>query len=343
MQFANAPKPAKPEGGTPRPSRMTLENVVRGKRRRPPRVFVYGAEKVGKSTFAAGAPSPVFFGKDEGTDELDITRLPTPRSFADMMRGLDLVIASAQEQGWKTLVIDPINWLEVLVHRAVAAETGTEFSAFEHATPALAKWRIFLEKLERVWDAGLGIVIVAHAAVKRVELPDLPAYDRFEPAMSPRPAGLFLQWADAIMFARQETIVRQGKKHERSKATTTGYRVLLTEMQPSYLAGNRMGLPAELSLSWDAFEAARSSGAGERMTAEIRAIAAELEAAGDEGLAAKVARYLDEKASLPELLNKLRERRERMLDAREATDAEKPEGAASDDKTTDTNNEGAES
>ncbi len=318
---------------------MILANVTKGKRRRPPRVLVYGPEKIGKSTFASGAPNPVFFGKDEGTDELDVTRLPQPRSFGDMMNGLALVRSEAKAQGWETLVVDPVNWLEVLIQRAVAQETGEEFSAFDHSTPAFAKWRMFLERLESVWDAGIGIVLVAHSAVKKVELPDVPAYERFEPAMSPRIAGMLLQWVDAIMFARQETLVRTGKKHEKTKAVTSGYRLLETEMQPAFIAGNRCGLPPQIPLSWDAFDKARLAGSADRNLDEIRAIAAELEGLGDAGLVAQVESYLESKASRVEILNKLRARRERALAAQEPVAEEKPEGGepTSDTEPTDTN------
>lgn len=339
MQFANQPQPAassSPETSpakpapkqAPKPSRMILANVTRGKIKRPPRVFIYGAAKIGKSAFAAGAPGPVFFGKDDGTDELDVGRIPRPRSFKDMLDGLTLVRNEAKSEGWKTLVIDPINWFEILIQRAVSIEVGAPFDAFEHSTPAMAKWRVFQEAIERLWEMGMGIVFIAHEGIKRVETPDVPAYERFEPAMSPRPAGLFLQWVDAILFARQETTVLTGK---RGKGRTNGYRYVETEMQPSFVAGNRYGLPARMDLSWEAFADARDEGSAQRNLDEIREIARELEGLGDTGLIAQVEGYLESKASRIEVLNKLRARRERTLaelDAADAKAAEKPEARA---------------
>lgn len=326
MQFPNQSQPATPGKPAGKPSRMVLANVTKGKRKRPPRVLLYGPEKIGKSTFASGAPSPVFLGKDEGTDELDVTRLPQPRNFSDILAGIDLVGREGKSQGWKTLVVDPLNWLEILVQRSVIGP-GETFDPFSHATAAMAKWRQILEALERVWNAGFGVILLAHSVVKRVELPDVPPYDRFEIAMSAKPAGIFSQWVDAIMFARQETIVSASKKSERSKATSSGYRMMMTEMHPAYHAGNRYSLPATLDLSWQAFDDARRAfalGESEAIT-EIKAIATELAGIGDEGIEAKVAEYLESGAHVYELLNKLRARRERL---RPTDELEKPEARA---------------
>ena len=37
-----------------------LESITRGKENKPPRLFVYGQEGVGKTSLAASAPNPVF-------------------------------------------------------------------------------------------------------------------------------------------------------------------------------------------------------------------------------------------------------------------------------------------
>ena len=41
-----------------------------------PRVLVYGVEGIGKSTFAAGAPSPVFIQTEDGLGSLAVDHFP---------------------------------------------------------------------------------------------------------------------------------------------------------------------------------------------------------------------------------------------------------------------------
>ena len=47
-----------------------LENIRRGRESKPPRILAYGVEGVGKSTFAAAAPNPIFVQTEDGLGEI---------------------------------------------------------------------------------------------------------------------------------------------------------------------------------------------------------------------------------------------------------------------------------
>ena len=49
---------------------MPLTNVHTGRRQRPPRLFIYGIEGIGKSSLAASAPNPIFLPTEDGLDEI---------------------------------------------------------------------------------------------------------------------------------------------------------------------------------------------------------------------------------------------------------------------------------
>ena len=51
----------------------------------PVKVVLYGPEGIGKSTFAAKFPSPVFIDTEGGTKKLNVNRLPQPTSWAMLM------------------------------------------------------------------------------------------------------------------------------------------------------------------------------------------------------------------------------------------------------------------
>ncbi len=69
----------------PKPSRMALSELVKGRRAKPIRTLLYGVEGIGKSTFAANAPSPIFVGAEDGTDHLDVTRFPMPETWQEVL------------------------------------------------------------------------------------------------------------------------------------------------------------------------------------------------------------------------------------------------------------------
>jgi hypothetical protein len=59
------------------PPRMSLAAVRRGPIAEPMRVLLYGVEGIGKSTFGAAAPAPIFLGAEDGTAELDVPASPS--------------------------------------------------------------------------------------------------------------------------------------------------------------------------------------------------------------------------------------------------------------------------
>ena len=48
-----------------------ISSITKGREAQPPRIMIYGSEGVGKSTFAALAPNPVFVQTEDGLSEID--------------------------------------------------------------------------------------------------------------------------------------------------------------------------------------------------------------------------------------------------------------------------------
>ena len=48
-----------------------LEHIQTGRENKPPRIMLYGQEGVGKSTFGASAPAPIFIQTEDGLGEID--------------------------------------------------------------------------------------------------------------------------------------------------------------------------------------------------------------------------------------------------------------------------------
>jgi hypothetical protein len=50
--------------------------------------MIYGAEGVGKSSFAALAPSPIFIQTEDGLGEIDTSRFPLCKTFDEVIQQL---------------------------------------------------------------------------------------------------------------------------------------------------------------------------------------------------------------------------------------------------------------
>lgn len=282
------------------PKRMTLGNVRRGRIKAPFRLLCFGAEKVGKSTFSAGAPKPIWLGKDSGTEHLDIERMPQPETWRDVLEGLAEVEANGYASGYRTLVVDPIGWLEPLAALDVTGDPSVSLATWgggygKGFAAALDRWRVFVKATERVWESGMNIIFIAHAQVKKFEDPEGAGYERYELALENKAvAGLLKQWVDAILFVRREAFGKVDPNTKRAKAYGSAARMLHTEWSPAYDAGNRFNLPPEMPLSWPVFAEALERGQvrNDELVAQIEAGLREL---GDAEVEKKVRAWLEQR------------------------------------------------
>ena len=238
-------------------SRMTLSNISRGKQERPLRVIIYGVEGVGKSTFAAQAPNPVFLCAEDGTSHLDVSRFPSPRNWNEALEAVKVL--THEDHTFKTLVVDTLDWLEPLCWQFICQQNGKQsvedFGYGKGYVMAVEQWRAMLGRLDTLLRTRrMNIVMVAHAAVRRVDDPQTGPFDRYRMKVHEKSADVLREWVDAILFARHEvkTIERNGKM----RGMSSGVRLLHTTWTAAYDAKNRFDLPETLPLAWDEFEAA---------------------------------------------------------------------------------------
>ena len=99
-----------------------LSRLRKGKQEQPIRLVCMGIEGVGKSTFAAGSPAPIFLTTESGTAHLDIDRLPHPEAWADVMSALAELHDAPHD--FKTLVVDSVTGLEPLLWACVCTDNG---------------------------------------------------------------------------------------------------------------------------------------------------------------------------------------------------------------------------
>lgn len=236
---------------------------VKGKKARPRRVLAFGQEGIGKSTFGAMAPKAVFIPTEQGLDDIDheVVEEQPPRTFADVMGQLAKLYE--EEHDRQTLVVDTLDALQRFIWAAVCQRTGvTHIEKVEKGFGkgyiyALDEWNQFLAGCDALrTDRGMHIVLIAHASIKRFEDPNTEAYDRYIPRLQERASELIREWCDEVLFATYKTFTRQsdeGFGKTRTLGIGTGERVLRTTHRPSHVAKNRLNLPDEIPLNWNAY------------------------------------------------------------------------------------------
>lgn len=243
----------------PRTRRMTMAKVTKGPQLRPPRCAVYGPPGIGKSTFASGAPEPIWIPFDDGTQHLDIQRFPRPESLQDVQDALDELLTSEHDR--KTVVLDGLAELEALIWRHVCAVNNwanIEEPGFGKGyTAAMDWWRDIFAMLARLHSRKeMGIILIGHSRVRTFSSPEVESYDRYQFQLNDNAAALIQREMDYILFAREAVYLDKGTD-KRVRGRNSGNRVIETQGRAAYDAKSRPSLPTPLPLSYQAFAEAR--------------------------------------------------------------------------------------
>lgn len=231
-------------------------NITRGKKQEAQKVVLYGPEGIGKSTFAAQFPEPLFIDTEGSTSNMDVMRLDPPSSFSMLLEEIKYV--KEHPEVCRTLVIDTADWAEQLCITEFCAKkqiAGIEDIGYGKGYVYVAEdFGRMLNLLEEVKQRGIHIVVTAHAQMRKFEQPDeMGAYDRWELKLQKKDAPMLKEWADMVLFANYKTIVvnvdNQGAAKGKNKAQG-GKRVMYTEHHPCWDAKNRHGLLPEIPFTF---------------------------------------------------------------------------------------------
>lgn len=232
-----------------------MYSISRGAEPKPLKCAVYGAEGVGKTTFAAQWPDAVFIDVEDGSGHYDVARMPRPQTWGEM---LDEITWCAMSPDVGTVVVDTVDAAEALCIRHVLDEHDAK--GIEQVGGGYGKGYTYLaEEFRRLTDAldgcvanGKNALVVAHAQIKKFEQPDeMGAYDRWELKLQKKCAPIVKEWCDLLLFANYKTDL---VKDENGKYRPSGgkRRVMYASHTAAYDAKNRLGLPDELPFEFDA-------------------------------------------------------------------------------------------
>jgi len=236
-----------------------LQQVQSGRQARPRRVMLYGTHGIGKSTFGAFAPQPIFLQTEDGLGEIDCDRFPLAESFEMCMQALAELYTA--EHNYRTVVVDSLDWLERLIWADVCRQRSIDniedIGFSKGYVYALSQWREILTGLDALRnDRGMTIVLLAHSRIERFENPETETYDRYVPRLHKHASAIIQEWCDEVLFAsyRVHTKVNdEGFGKKKAKGIGTGERLIRTMERPAHVAKNRLNLPEELPLDWNEY------------------------------------------------------------------------------------------
>ena len=251
-----------------------LSSIKKGVEHKAPRIVLLGVEKIGKSTFAAGADNPIFLPVkgEEGVDDLDVAKFPRAETFDDVLTAVATLIKEDHE--YRTFIIDSVSALEPVIWAKLCDEDNVDsIEKYDKGfgkgyTAAANKMGDLMEGLDRLRSKGISVILIGHVKVKRFDDPLGASFDQYQFDLNERIQLKLQRWADSILFANSETIVKSEEvgfnKEKKIGKDLTGARYLFTQKRPGHPGGGRGvygRLPYKLPLSWEAFTNAASEAA----------------------------------------------------------------------------------
>lgn len=241
---------------------ISLASIQRGKKEQPIRMIIYGSDGVGKSTLAAGAPSPIFLDVEDGLGALDVDSWKI-ESFDELMEAIGVLYDGGHE--YKSVVLDSLDWTERLVWNKVIAdynktaekpaEVITDLPFGKGYALALDYWQQLKDGLEALrLTHGMHIILIAHYKIAKITPPDmLEQYDKYTLDLNDKAASLFKELVDICLFMNFKIQTTSVKKDGMSKTKITkavGENVIMGYFRdrPAAYAKTRYELPDEVEL-----------------------------------------------------------------------------------------------
>lgn len=214
-----------------------LSKATTGKRKKPLKICIYGAEGVGKSTCASLCSDAIFLATEDGTNNIDCTRVELNTAIETLQAAKECA-----ESDFKTVVLDSADWFEKQIEEALREENfKTDYG--KGAIEVDRRFGKLLEQFDACVNAGKTVILIAHQEVRKAEDVGGNTWDQIKPKLSKRACERMVEWCDLVLHLKREDFVRTEEgEFGRTKgvATTTGRRILCSSSHPSYVAKTRI-------------------------------------------------------------------------------------------------------
>lgn len=273
-----------------------------------------GDNGVGKTTFAASFPGVLILDLEDGSKHLDVSRISAEKlKTLSEFRGY-LTSLKETKHDFQTLTVDSAESLESLIFKAVCDEgqcdsielyEGGYGKGYQRSREIMSEIMYDLQELRR---RGITSIIIAHSQMKTKTDPVVnQTYDRMIMRCNDKMAAIIRDLSDNVFYATYKVLtVKDGGK---TKAFGDGQRIMYTQPRPGFDAKNRLELPHELPLSYDAFvEAAfgnNEESKPESVLADIQAMSDQLDDKMKKTVAEQLKKFKNNPSKLKEIKNRL--------------------------------------
>jgi len=226
---------------------MTLPSAVLTEEdMRAPKGIVYGPPGAGKTTYGAGAGKSIIVDCENGAAHVKCARTPYLPDWPSIKKWLDALAVDADDYG--TVVVDSVDWLLRRIEEHVSGVDGSptgmkqtlnrSHGGYGNGKQVLKNfvYQYLLPTLDRIVNAGVAVVLLAHATRREITTIDGVTVEKSAPEIHTDLANTMVEWSDFVGAIR---IVGESRE--------------LVLFETGQLLGkNRYGITEPLPLSWQA-------------------------------------------------------------------------------------------
>lgn len=227
---------------------------------RAPIVLAYGVDGVGKTSFAAEFPSPLYLPTAGERAPSDVD-LPTPGVLESAQDLWDVVgYLLGGEHDHKTLIVDSADGLEPILNAVTCERIGADsIDSNDKGSPAAfgrgdvqadVEWDMFMDACDDLAAAGINVVILAHPEIKRFDSPITDPYDRYQIKLRKRAAAIVRERSDIVAFLNYRVSLKEkevGIKKKVTHAEGGKERQIHLVEGAGFVAKNRYSMPEAIT------------------------------------------------------------------------------------------------
>ena len=210
-------------------------------------VLVYGATKIGKSTWCSNADRAVFLSTEPGLNSLEVFQVPI-RSWDELLAACGEIAEGNHE--FRTVILDTVD----NAYRMCAEHVCRKFKVEHESDLGYGKGfaltnNEFQRVLNKLAFMPCGLYLISHSQEVEIET-RTGKYNKTVPTLPEKARKIVLGLVDMVLYCDIETVAG-------TEGRTVARRVMRTKPSLNYEAGDRTGkLPEVIDLDYTKFVAA---------------------------------------------------------------------------------------